>query len=138
MRFVLSMVLLCVALGGCGSDTAPTAQSIDGPWSQDFSVPGSFFTMQLTSSGTNVSGNGNWCGEAGPCGTVSVVGTVGGRVVHLDLTLLQQLPVAGVTVVEHFDGAFNGLYTLVGTQTTDVAGSRPQTVTYRHPVVDPV
>lgn len=138
MRFVMSMALLCVAVGGCSSGTEPTAKSIDGPWSQDFSVPGSFLTMQLTSSGTNVSGTGNWCGEAGPCGTLSVVGTVSGSAVHLDLTLIQQLPTPGVTTVKHFDGAFSGLYTLTGTQTTDVAGSSPQTVTYRHPVVDPV
>jgi len=138
MRFVMSMALLGAALAGCGSGTEPTAQFIDGPWSQDFSTPGSFFTMQLTASGSNVSGTGNWCGEAGPCGTVSVVGTVSGGTVHLDLTLIQQVPVAGVTSVEHFDGAFSGRYALVGTQTSDVPGSGPHPVTYRHPVVDPV
>ena len=138
MRFVMSMALLCVALGGCRSETGPATNRIDGPWSEDFSAPGSFLTMQLTSSGAKVSGTGNWCGEAGPCGTLSVVGTVSGSAVHLDLTLIQQLSVPGVTAVEHFDGAFSGLYTLTGTQTSDVAGSSPQMVTYRHPVVDPV
>jgi hypothetical protein len=94
--------------------------------------------MQLTSSGASVSGTGNWCGEAGPCGTLSVVGSVNGSAVHLDLTLTQQLPTSGVTSVEHFDGAFSGPYTLVGTETRDGAGSGPQTVTFRHPAVDPV
>ena len=138
MRSLLSMSLLCVVLGGCSSDTAPIPNSIDGPWSEDFSVPGSFFTMQLTSSGANVSGTGNWCGEAGPCGTVSVAGTVNGNAVHLDLTLTRQLPTPGAPSVEHFDGAFSGPYKLVGTQTSDVAGSTGYTVTYRHPVVDPI
>jgi len=138
MRSLMSIALLCVVVGGCSSDTAPTAKSIDGPWSQDFSMTGSFLTMQLTSSGTTVSGNGNWCGEAGPCGTLSVAGTVNGNAVHLDLTLIQQQPTTGVTSVEHFDGAFMGLYTLVGTETSDVAGSGAQAVTFRHPVVDPI
>lgn len=138
MRFCLLMAVLCLIVGGCRSDTAPSAGSIDGPWSQDFSVPGSFLTMQLTSSGASVSGTGNYCGEAGPCGTVSVVGTVNHSAVHLDLTLTQQLPTTGVTSVLHFDGSFSGLYTLVGTETRDGSGSGAQTVTFRHPVVDPV
>lgn len=138
MKSVLSMVLLCVVGLGCGSDTAPSPTLIDGPWSQDFSVPGSFFTMTLMSSGGSVSGTGNYCGEAGPCGTVSVAGTVNGIAVHLDLTLTQQQPTAGVATVEHFDGAFKGAYTLVGTQTSDGSASGAQTVTYRHPVVDPI
>jgi hypothetical protein len=134
----MSIGLLCVVLNGCSTDTAPIAGSIDGPWSQDFSVPGSFLTMQLTSSGASVSGSGNYCGEAGPCGTLSVVGTINGSAVHLDLTLTQQMPTTGVTSVEHFDGAFSGLYTLVGTETRDGGGSGGQAVTFRHPVVDPV
>ena len=137
MRFAMSVALLCVVLGGCSSDTAPFPTSIDGPWSQDFSMPGNFFTMQLTSSGSSVSGTGNYCGEAGPCGTVSVAGTVNGSAVHLDLTLTQQQPTAGVTTVEHFDGAFSGPYTLVGTETSE-GGSGALTVTFRHPVVDPI
>jgi hypothetical protein len=137
MRFVMSMALLCVALAGCGSDTAPTAKSIDGPWSQDFSTSGSFLTMHLTSAGTSVSGTGNFCGEAGPCGTLSVVGTVNGSAVHLDLTLTQQQPATGPATVEHFDGAFSGLYTLVGTEISDGSTSAGQTVTFRHPAFDP-
>ena len=138
MRFFMSVAVLCVVVVGCSSDTAPSPTSIDGPWSEDFSMPGSFFTMQLTSSGGSVSGTGNYCGEAGPCGTVSVVGTVSGIAVHLDLTLDQQQPTTGITTVQHFDGAFKGAYTLVGTQITDSSASGAQTVTYRHPVVDPV
>ena|SRR5689334_1639922 len=136
MRFAMSMLSLCVVLVGCSSDTAPPPNSIDGPWSQDFSAPGSFLTMQLTSSGTDVSGTGNYCGEAGPCGTLEVAGTVKGSAVHLDLMLTQQQPTFGVTTAEHFDGAFSGLYTLVGTETSN-SGSGTQTVTFRHPVVDP-
>ena len=137
MRFVMSMALLCVVLAGCASDTAPFPTSIDGPWSEDFSVPGSFLTMHLTSSGASVTGTGNYCGEAGPCGTVSVAGTVNGSAVHLDLTLTQQQPTTGVTTVEHFDGAFRSAYTIVGTETSD-SGSGVYTVTFRHPVIDPV
>ena len=136
MRFVVSVSLLCVVLLGCSSETAPSPTSIDSPWSQDFSVPGSFLTMQLTSSGASVGGTGNYCGEAGPCGTLTVSGTVNGTAVHLDLTLTQQQPTAGVTTLEHFDGAFSGLYSIVGTETSDT-GSGAHTVTFRHPVVDP-
>ena len=136
MRFFMSIAVVCVVVVGCSSDTAPSPTSIDGPWSEDFSLPGSFFTMQLTSSGGSVSGTGNYCGEAGPCGTLEVAGTVKGNVVHLDLMLTPQQPTFGVTTAEHFDGAFSGLYTLVGTLTNDSA-SGAQTVTFRHPVVDP-
>jgi hypothetical protein len=137
MRFVMSMSLLCVVLVGCSSDTAPPPTAIDGPWSQDFSVPGSFLTMQLKSYGTDVAGTGTYCGEAGPCGTLEVAGTIKGNAVHLDLVLTQQQPTFGVTTGKHFDGAFSGVYTLVGTETSD-SGSGAQTVTFRHPVVDPI
>ena len=132
----MSMALLCVVLSGCGSDTPLTPTSIDGPWSQDFSVPGSFLTMHLTSSGSSVAGTGNYCGEAGPCGRVTVSGTVNGSAVHLDLTLTQQQPTTGVTAVEHFDGAFSSPYAILGTETGDT-GSDAHAVTFRHPVVDP-
>jgi len=138
MRLFMSIAVLCVVVAGCSSDTAPPPPSIDGPWSEDVSAPGSFFTMQLTSSGLDVSGTGNYCGEAGPCGIVEVAGTVHGIDVHLDLMLTQQQPTIGVTTVEHFDGSFEGAYTLVGTQTTEGSTSGPQTVTYRHPAVDPI
>jgi len=44
-------------------------------------------------TGSMISGGGNWCGEAGPCGTVTVTGTVNGDAVHLDLTYTAQLPI---------------------------------------------
>lgn len=137
MRFVMSIALLCVVMAGCSSDTAPSPTSIDGAWSQDFSVPGSFLTMQLKSYGTDVAGTGTYCGEAGPCGTLEVAGTIKGNAVHLDLMLTQQQPTFGVTTAEHFDGAFSGLYTLLGTLTS-ASGSGAETVTFRHPVVGPI
>jgi len=65
MRSVKSVLLLALVVAGCSDPIGPT--NIVGKWDQDFSFPGSFLEMDLTLTGSMISGGGNWCGEAGPC-----------------------------------------------------------------------
>jgi hypothetical protein len=120
MRTVKSVLLLAMVLGAC-SDTAAFG-SIIGKWAEDFSIPGSSMGMDLTVSGSVVSGSGDWCGEAGPCGTVTVAGMFGGNAVHLDLTFTQTIPQPGATRIQHFDGRLTSPNALQGSITTDTPG----------------
>ena len=103
MRSVLSVLLLAVALSGC-ADTIFPRDSIAGVWNRDFSVPGNFEQMALSIDGSVVSGTGGYCGEAGPCGSLGIVGTISGNQVQLDITLTQTMPTVGQPVTTHFDG----------------------------------
>jgi hypothetical protein len=123
MRLVRSVLLLALFATGCsGADPFVGPASIDGKWAESFSIAGNFLNMDLTSAGSIVSGSGNYCGEAGPCGLLGVAGTVDGIAVHLDLTFNQQLPQAGPSRIEHFDGQFTSASVLAGSITTDVTG----------------
>jgi hypothetical protein len=102
MRSVKLVWLLAVLAIGCSDPIGPG--NIVGKWDQDFSIPGSFLEMDLTLNGSVISGSGNWCGEAGPCGTLTVAGTVNGDAVQLDLTYTLQLPVPGPMSTQHFAG----------------------------------
>jgi hypothetical protein len=117
------LVLVTIGCSGAGAFLGPG--HIDGRWSEGFSNSGSSLEINLTSTGTTVSGSGNFCGEAGPCGSVAVAGTVDGIAVHLELTLTQQLPQAGPARIEHFDGRFTSSDTLQGSITTDMPGQLP-------------
>ncbi|HKR08611.1 MAG TPA: hypothetical protein VJS39_05435 [Gemmatimonadaceae bacterium] len=96
------LVLLMVAVAGCSSSTDPLL--VNGKWVQDFSFPGSSFEMSLRDDGTQVSGSGDWCGEAGPCGTVSVTGTSTATGVELDLHYSFTGPIVGDGGISHFSG----------------------------------
>jgi hypothetical protein len=87
--------------------------------------------MDLTSTASTISGSGNYAGEAGPFGTLAVAGTVDGLVVHLDLTFNEQLPRAGHTTVEHFDGQFTSANVLEGSIASDTPGQPPGPASYR-------
>jgi len=103
MRYVKSVLLLAMVVGACSDPVAPA--TVDGLWAEDFSIPGNSTMMELTADGGTVSGSGSWCGEAGPCGSISVSGTVNGSLVHLDLTFITTFPAgASGTSVQHFDG----------------------------------
>ncbi|HZE08992.1 MAG TPA: hypothetical protein VE110_09590 [Gemmatimonadaceae bacterium] len=136
MRSVLS-VLLLVAVVGCSSDTLEPKQ-LDGVWVQDFFAPGSSLSLNLVSSGSTISGDGNWCGEALGCGTVAVTGTVNGKDIHLDLALTEQTPQVGPTALEHFDGTLTLVNTLDGALSSDPSGVFSQHVVFRRPPTDPV
>ncbi len=131
MRSVRSMWLIAlVAIGCSGAEPFVGPASIDGKWAEGFSIAGNFLNMDLSSTGSTVSGSGNYCGEAGPCGLLGVAGTVDGIAVHLDLTFNQQVPQAGLSRIEHFDGQFTSANVLEGSITTDTPGQVPEHTSY--------
>jgi hypothetical protein len=87
--------------------------------------------MDLTSAGSTVSGSGSYAGEAGPFGTLAVVGTVDGPTVHLDLTFTEQLPRVGNTATDHFDGQFTSANVIEGSIATDTPGQVPGKISYK-------
>ena len=131
MRSVRSVWLLALLAVGCsGAEPFTGPASIDGSWAEPYSIPGSFLGFDLTSSGSTVSGSGNYAGEAGPFGTLAVAGTVDGIAVHLDLTFTEQLPRAGHTGVEHFDGVFTSFDVIEGSIASD-SGQIPGKISYK-------
>jgi hypothetical protein len=120
MRSVKSVWLLGLVVSACSSTV--DFGSIAGKWAEDFSVPGSSMGMDLTAYGSVVSGSGNWCGEAGPCGTIGVTGTIDGAAVHLDLSFTQTLPQPAPARIEHFDGRLTSPTGLQGSITSDTPG----------------
>jgi hypothetical protein len=121
MRSVLSGLLLCAAVSGCSDSLMPG--TIDGTWVSPFTVPGNSWTMDLTASGSTVTGTGRACGEAAACGTITVQGTVDGAKVHLDFVAsdFHPAPPPGepATTTSHFDGVLVGSGSLVGTLVGD-------------------
>jgi len=113
MRSVWSVLLLAVAVSGC-SDTIFPRDSIAGVWTRDFSLAGNFENMGLSIDGNVVSGTGNFCGEAGPCGSLGIVGTISANQVHLDITRTQLTPTTGQPVTSHFDGRLTSETVLSG------------------------
>ena len=121
MRSVKSVLLLALVLAGCSDSFAPAF--IAGKWDEDFTVPGSGLEMDLTLSGSTVSGSGNWCAEAGPCGIVIVAGTVNGGAVELDLTYIPQLPTPLPQSTRHFSGRLASLNSLQGSVSLGTPGT---------------
>jgi hypothetical protein len=120
------------AMGCSGAEPFLGPASIDGRWGYSgVSVPGNSFEMDLTSTGSAVSGSGSYAGEAGPAGTLTVAGTVDGLVVHLDLTFGEQVPRPGNTTMEHFDGQFTSANVLEGSITSDTPGQTPGRASYQ-------
>ena len=131
MRIVRSVWLVALFATGCsGADRFVGPASIDGKWAESFSIAGNFLNMDLSSAGSIISGSGNYCGEAGPCGLLGVAGTIDGIAVHLDLTFNEQVPRAGHAMIEHFDGQFASASLLEGTITTDVVGQMAGQTSY--------
>ena len=132
MRSVLSVLLAVLVAGGCSDSVGPG--DISGKWAEDFSIPGSFFEMDLTATGSDISGIGNFCGEAGPCGTITVNGTINGIQVHLNFVSTAQVPQVDPIVNSHFDGHLTTPKTLKGTIAIDppnLPAGNPAEVTYR-------
>jgi hypothetical protein len=124
MHSVKSVLLLAVALCACSNALEPGA--IEGKWTEDFTVPGNSLEMNLTYAGGAISGTGNWCGEAAPCGTLVVAGTINENAVHLDLTFTTTLPPSSLPPsVQRFDGRFTALRSLRGTISAVTPGQPP-------------
>jgi hypothetical protein len=131
MRSVMSVLLVVLVASGCSDSTGPG--SISGKWAEDFSIPGSFFEMNLAATGSEISGTGSFCGEAGPCGSVAVNGTIDGIQVHLNFVSIAQIPQVGPIVNSHFDGYLTMRGTLTGTIAIDppnLPAGNPAVVTY--------
>lgn len=94
------------------------AAPLEGSWAKVQVFAGSSLTMNLQTNGSAVSGAGTFAGEAGPSGTVAVVGTRTGNAVQLDFTLTTTLPPIVGTRTEHFAGTLVGA-TLQGTMQYD-------------------
>lgn len=102
MRSAL-LVLAGLAVSGCSSPLDPTL--IQGNWYQDQGgIPGGFFEMTLSANGSNISGTGNGCGEAGPCANSTIVGNTDSKGIHLTITSVSTVPTVGQVSVLRFDG----------------------------------
>lgn len=113
MRFVLLTLFVGVVATGCSSTIDPLL--LNGTWVQDFDFPGNSFEMTLRSDGKIVTGSGDWCGEAGPCGTTTVTGTANGTAVELDLIYNVTMPAASTIAPNHFSGRLTSDDKLKGT-----------------------
>jgi hypothetical protein len=117
MRPVLSVfaVAAAVVVTGCSSADPISPGQVTGKWAQPFSVPGSFFEMSLVAAGTDVTGSGRSCGEAGPCSNIVITGTSDASGVQLTLVTIQTVPTQGATATFTFDGKLISTNTLRGT-----------------------
>jgi hypothetical protein len=87
MRLVMSVTsvfMLAVGAIGCSDSIGP--KSIVGLWVEDSSPAGNSLDMSLALNGSNISGQGSWCGEALGCGLTTVTGTASGDKIHLVTT----------------------------------------------------
>lgn len=104
MRSALLVLVMGLVANGCSSTLEPEA--VAGQWHQDFSIPGSFFQMNLAVNGLQISGTGSGCREAGPCVTSIITGSIDRNGVHLDILSSTVSPTVGgaQTSQSHFDG----------------------------------
>ena len=117
MRKVMSVLLIGAALAACSSTVDPAM--LAGNWSKAEPIPGNSVNFTLATSGSTISGTGNWCGEALGCGTLTVSGAVMGDAIHLDIVYSNGL-------IEHFDGHINAFSSLEGSERGEVSGQPPQ------------
>lgn len=105
---------------GCAADrtTAPDASlDANGTWYALGEVPGSSEQWTLTVTGSVVTGNGTWTGEACCGGTVNVIGAAHADSLHLDITYFRTVPVrdSAAYFTEHLDAVLATPSDLVGT-----------------------
>ena len=102
MRSAL-LVLVGLVAAGCSSPVDP--KLVEGTWHQDFSaIPGNSFQMTLSSNGSEISGTGFGCAEAGPCANSTIVGNVDSRGIHLTITSATIGQTPGQLSESRFDG----------------------------------
>ena len=69
-----SVIPILLLLAGCGNGLGPAA-GLSGTWAATYPFPGSSLVLTLTQVGSFVTGTGTYGMEAGPAGTLQVVGT---------------------------------------------------------------
>lgn len=81
-----SVIPILLLLSGCGNGLGPAADlNLSGSWAATYPFPGSSLVLTLTQVGTSVTGTGTYQMEAGPAGTLQVVGNY--HEPHVSLTL---------------------------------------------------
>lgn len=73
---LIGCLFLLAGCGGGGSDTGSTDGLLAGRWVRTSNVPGSSFSLLLTTSGSEVNGTGVYAIEAGRSGVIQVTGRV--------------------------------------------------------------
>lgn len=114
---VTSVFMLAVVANGCSDSIGP--ESIVGLWEMDSSPAGNSLEMSLALSGSAVSGQGSWCGEALGCGSTSTTGTAMGNRFHLVTT-------ESNGVVQTFDGSLTSSNSLAGSVRESSSGGQIQ------------
>ena len=115
IRFVLLSVA-CLAAACTGDLIAPTAQNLQGRWATVNQIPGSGEGWDLSVQGSAITGTGSWSGEACCAGTLSLVGTIAGDSIHLDLTVVTTTSAnPRAPYHKYFDGALTSRTVLQGT-----------------------
>ena len=115
MRLALLSVVCLAACGG-SDRIAPTPETLQGSWVAMNEVPGSGERWDLTVEGSAITGTGIWSGEACCSGTLSLVGTISGDSIHLDLTVVTTNAARDrAPYHESFDGVLESRTVLRGT-----------------------
>ena len=112
---LLSIACLAAACGG--SDLlAPTPENLQGRWATVNQIPGSGEGWDLSVQGSAITGTGSWSGEACCSGTLSLLGTIVGDSIHLDLTVVTtNSATPRAPFHKFFDGALTSRNVLQGT-----------------------
>jgi len=122
MRPISALLVFTLAAlaSSCGSDaTAPPISALEGSWSRLDEIPGSSEQWSIALTGDAVSGTGSWSGEACCGGPLSIVGSVSGDSIHLNVTLAATVGNPAPDHHEHFDGVLISSSELRGKSTFD-------------------
>ena len=104
ISLVMAVVVSSMLLGCGGSSSTDVASSLSGAWMQRFDPPESDFEFSLTPSGSDITGEGSFAGEAGLEGSLTVTGTVVGSTLNLDFIVATEHPEGQPTRTAHFTG----------------------------------
>ncbi len=124
-------LLALLSLPACASDsTAPSgldlASAVQGEWVAVESVPGNFLGFTLRASDLTVTGTGSFAGEAGPAGSVAIVGEATQATLTLHLTYTATVP-APSTRVARFVGTLDANDEMAGSfKDGPEAGEQPE------------
>ena len=111
--------LALIALPSCAGDlTAPSgsnlALAVQGQWAEEQTIAGNFLAFTLQATDTTLTGAGTFVGEAGPGGTVAVVGVVAQSTITMRFTYTTTTAPTPVTFVARFTGTLDANNRMVG------------------------